>query len=349
VNGGTVGSIAELNGQLVITQTTENLREVNRLLSKLRETRAIQINVETRFLTVQRNYLERVGVDFDFQFNFENPPGPGETGIGPIAVDTNSTEFTRTGLGTGVPGSLGAISSPDDNALSTQFTAFLDNFQATILLEALQQRQDVQSLTSPNLTLFNGQQAFIVVARTQSYVAALNAVSAAGVIGYEPQIAQAQDGITVGVQATVSNDRRYVTLTLEPTLQRIGGFTTFQVTGGAAGVGGGIGGGPGIIDGGGASPPSFVQLANLEITALATTVSVPDGGTLLLGGQTITGEVTRESGVPVISKIPFLKRLFTNTATAKDEQVLLILVRPRIIIQREVENETFPLLAAPGS
>jgi len=71
----------------------------------------------------------------------------------------------------------------------------------------------------------------------------------------------------------------------------------------------------------------------------------PDGGTLLLGGQTIAGEAFREQGVPVLSKIPFLKRLFTNTASAKDEQVLLILVKPTIMIQHEQEDKFFPLLS----
>jgi general secretion pathway protein D len=73
-------------------------------------------------------------------------------------------------------------------------------------------------------------------------------------------------------------------------------------------------------------------------------VSVPDGGTLLLGGQTISGEVEREAGVPVLSKVPFLKRLFTNRSISRDQRVLLILVKPTIIIQREVEAESFPTL-----
>ena len=89
-----------------------------------------------------------------------------------------------------------------------------------------------------------------------------------------------------------------------------------------------------------------IQLPEYELTQLATTVSVPDRGTLLLGGQTLMGEVERESGVPVLSKIPFLKRLFTNRGTAKDEQVLLVLIKPTIIVQREVEATSFPLLEA---
>ncbi|HEV8292085.1 MAG TPA: hypothetical protein VGP94_09180, partial [Tepidisphaeraceae bacterium] len=87
-----------------------------------------------------------------------------------------------------------------------------------------------------------------------------------------------------------------------------------------------------------------VQLPILDITSVNTIVSVPDGGTLLLGGQTLAGETEVEEGVPILSKIPFIKRLFTNRSTAKDERILLILVKPTIIIQREVEQQQFPLL-----
>jgi general secretion pathway protein D len=93
-------------------------------------------------------------------------------------------------------------------------------------------------------------------------------------------------------------------------------------------------------------PNLAVQQPEVQITEVRTTVSVPDGGTLLLGGQTIAGETEIEAGVPVLSKIPFLKRLFTNRSMAKDEQVLLILVKPTIIIQREIEQQQFPLLSS---
>ena len=88
-----------------------------------------------------------------------------------------------------------------------------------------------------------------------------------------------------------------------------------------------------------------IQQPIVQRTQINTTVSVPDGGTLLLGGQTLAGEIEREAGVPVLSKIPFLKRLFTNRSMAKDEQVLLILVKPTIVIQREQEQRQFPLLS----
>ncbi len=95
---------------------------------------------------------------------------------------------------------------------------------------------------------------------------------------------------------------------------------------------------------GGQAPTGIIQTPEIQITEVRTTVSVPDGGTLLLGGQTLAGEIEKEAGVPVLSKIPGLKRLFTNRSMAKDEQILLILVRPTIIIQKEIEQKQFPLL-----
>ena len=90
----------------------------------------------------------------------------------------------------------------------------------------------------------------------------------------------------------------------------------------------------------------FIQEPDIDFTGVKTTVSVPDGGTLLLGGQTLSGEIEEEAGVPVLSKIPILKRLFTNRSQAKDDIVTLILVRPSIIIEREAEQKQFPTLSS---
>ncbi|NOR67498.1 MAG: hypothetical protein GQ528_09085, partial [Woeseiaceae bacterium] len=61
--------------------------------------------------------------------------------------------------------------------------------------------------------------------------------------------------------------------------------------------------------------------------------------TLLLGGQRITSEVETESGVPILSKIPLIGRLFTSRSKVKDSKILLILVKPVILLQEETEAE----------
>lgn len=72
---------------------------------------------------------------------------------------------------------------------------------------------------------------------------------------------------------------------------------------------------------------------------------MPDGGTVLLGGLKQVGEVEQEAGVPILSKIPVLKRAFTNTSEVKDTSTLLILLKAKILIQKEQEEEAFPTLA----
>jgi general secretion pathway protein D len=173
----------------------------------------------------------------------------------------------------------------------------------------------------------------------------LNPVVANNAVGFDPTIDVIESGVLLDVQATVSSDRKYVTLTLRPQLARILNIFTFtfassQVTSGSTNTSTG--------DGAATQLTGFgtIQQPELQITEVRTTVSVPDSGTLLIGGQTLAGEIEREAGVPVLSKIPFLKRLFTNRSVAKDDQVLLILVKPTIIIQREQEEKQFPLLSS---
>ena len=88
-----------------------------------------------------------------------------------------------------------------------------------------------------------------------------------------------------------------------------------------------------------------ITVPETEYSQVMTRVSVPDKGTLLLGGQKITVEVDKEAGVPVLSKIPLLGRAFRNRSFLKDQQILLILVKPTIILQEEREADA---IAAMG-
>jgi general secretion pathway protein D len=70
---------------------------------------------------------------------------------------------------------------------------------------------------------------------------------------------------------------------------------------------------------------------------VSTTVSVPDGGTILLGGIKRMAEGRTERGTPFLSKIPYVSRLFRNVAVGRDARSLMLMVTPRIIIQEEEE------------
>ncbi len=71
-NNGEVAAIEEMGGQLVITQTASAHEQVQDLLRKLREQRAIQIAIEARFITITSNYLEELGLDLNIVLNQGN-------------------------------------------------------------------------------------------------------------------------------------------------------------------------------------------------------------------------------------------------------------------------------------
>ena len=141
-----------------------------------------------------------------------------------------------------------------------------------------------------------------------------------------------QVGKTTFLQHVCEKDRKYVTLNVdvrqrdEPTLER---FEVQRASGN--------------------SPGAFISLPDYNFATLSTTVSIPDGGTVLLGGLKQVGEVETEAGVPILSKIPVLKRAFTNQTSIKDTRTLLILVKTKIIIQKEAEEEAFPTFTRTGS
>jgi general secretion pathway protein D len=80
-----------------------------------------------------------------------------------------------------------------------------------------------------------------------------------------------------------------------------------------------------------------VQLPTFNFTTVSTTVSVPDGGTVLLGGIKRLSEGRTERGVPMLNKIPYISRLFKNVGIGREAESLMMMVTPRIIIQEEEE------------
>ena len=357
--GGDVSSVSELNGQLIVKSTPENHRQINELLAQLRETRATQISVESRFLVVQESFMEEVGLDFDFQIN--------EIGsnFGPISVAQDSYSVAQRpntiltpsrlqlegGGGTIVgPGQFLPVQGfePRTSRSMNLGVAYIDDLEVNLLIQATQANQRSVILTAPRVTFFNGQRAYVLVTEQVSFISDLEPVPDAA--GFDVTVSVVNAGVVLDVEGTVSADRRYVTLTMRPSLADFRQFPFRSET---------ILGTEEDNQGGGDDNDDQdqnvvfkgkVELPEIRLTSVRSTVSIPDRGTLLIGGQRLVGENEIEVGVPVLSKIPILKRLFTNTSMNKDERTLLILVKPTIIIQSEEEENLFPgLQQNPGA
>ena len=197
----------------------------------------------------------------------------------------------------------------------------LDDIQVDFLIAATKADVRTRELIAPRLTLMNGQRAYVSIATQQAFVASIEPVVTENATALRPIVEYAPTGTMLDVAAWVSHDRRYVKMMLRPqTVELINMATTTIIAGGIGGAAATIG------------------LPEITLNQVETAVSVPDGGTVLIGGQKLAGEISREMGVPILSDIPVINRAFTNKGHLRDEKTLLIMVKPTILIQEDLET-----------
>jgi type II secretory pathway component GspD/PulD (secretin) len=207
-------------------------------------------------------------------------------------------------------------------------------------------------MAAPKVTTFNGLPASISNQTLRPFVISVVPVVSAFAVGFQPIITVIPEGISLSVAAVVSADRRYVRLSVFPLFTTITDVFTFSFI-----TGGGVGGAAqqGAAQQGaaqaqgqaqaqqqtgqqGAGAAITVQQPVVDQVTVTTVVSVPDGGTVLLGGVKQLSEQRNMAGVPILNKIPYISRLFKNTGVGRDTSSLMLMVTPRIIIQEEEEE-----------
>ncbi len=363
------GSIAgfDANLSLVVSQTQEVHEQLADLLEQLRRLQDLQVTIEVRFITLSDRFFERIGVDFDFAISdksglnrnaaqltfpesYYDGSGPSATiGISSTGAPTSTLDLAlTTGSGPGGGGFLSTtpqFGSYDANTATNFGFAILSDIEAWFILQAAQGDDRTNVLQAPKVTLFNGQQAFVSDTSQRPFVTSVIPVVGDFAAAYQPVIIVLNEGTSLSVQAVVSADRRFVRLTLVPFFSRIGDVETFQFTGSTTTDTGTAVKDPADATKGTRNNQSTtnsgttVQLPTFAFTTVTTTVSVPDGGTVLLGGIKRLREGRNERGTPLLSKIPYISRLFRNVGIGRDAQSLMMMVTPRIIIQEEEEDK----------
>ena len=154
-------------------------------------------------------------------------------------------------------------------AKSSEATVWqLTDAQVDAVLREAQQAENSTLLTAPRITLFNGQRAHVTVSTETAYVSGFTIFKKdGGETRYEPKIGTAQSGILLDVRATASADRRQAVLTLKPKLSRLAALRVAP-----------------YMD----AKDLSIQVPELVVHELQTTLSIPDRGTALIGGFTVS-------------------------------------------------------------
>jgi len=215
-----------------------------------------------------------------------------------------------------------------ENGLNLNYSILNDSMLIGFL-RAVQESKGSELLTSPRITLSNTQRGNIAVIKTTNYVQSTSVSE--GVV--TPVIGTIPEGTTFDVRPIVSADRKYIYLEVTPSIFDIVALKEFTFSGlnSDANIGGG---GTGITS---IPPQQTIQLPELNVSQVSVTVCVPDRGTLIIGGL---GSITKENlatGIPLLSKIPFIKRLFSREQKNNMKSNLIILLKPTVLIREEQE------------
>jgi general secretion pathway protein D len=344
------------NLSLVISTTSDVHDQISDLLESLRALQNLQITIEVRFITLSDSFFEQIGVDFNVQFddNLNSFPegedeGPSVTvGLGGDGLPTADLDIRFNNGSFGASPPFGGF---DAGSASTIGFAMLSDIEAFFFLQAAQGDNRNNIMQAPKVTLFDGQIATISDVTQRPFVTSITPVVGDFAVAQQPVIVVLNEGTQLNVQGIVSDDKRFVRLTLVPFFSQIGDVDTFTFEGrrtrrSSSRDENGDTNGDGVIDDSDEVDETdeldiiegtTVQLPTFAFTQVSTTVSVPDGGTILLGGIKRLAEGRSERGVPMLSKIPYVSRLFRNVSVGRDARSLMLMVTPRIIIQEEEE------------
>jgi Flp pilus assembly secretin CpaC len=324
----------------------------------------IQVAVEVRFLLVEDSFFDDIGVDFDLDLTPTVDPNPtfggvleerGDLGVegsvvgGPAGRPLIHARGARAGVllpslheggvpGLGTAGTYVQLPGDDNQCLSLHASVeqpfsgttsdlsplpiapagtpldilaatLLDESRLSTILQAIAGDAGRDLLVAPTVTLFDGQRSVSYVRQATASTSDLNSLGQATLAGLPQVPMEVMTGATFEFVPRVSADRTEVRLEIRPGSSLIGVRYPLPIT-------------VGPITG-------QVEMPVFQTCNVSTNVTVPDGGTVLIGGLRAPGQ----PGTPILSQIPYVNRLFQSIPGGAPP-ALVLMVTPRIIIQQ---------------
>ncbi|MDP6963225.1 MAG: secretin N-terminal domain-containing protein [Planctomycetota bacterium] len=202
--------------------------------------------------------------------------------------------FTSVGISSG--DTIGEARLPSPTAAGLTYGIFDgEDLGIPFILQAAQARNDSNILSVPSVLVANNQQASIISTDEVPYQTS-NAVQ--GAVSADVQYATA--GITLNISPSISAEK-YLRLNISLEVSAFRGEAT-----------------------GNLPPPSVTREIN-------TTVTLPDGATLWLGGIIRNDSTEAESGIPYLSDIPLIGWMFGSDSSTEIKTTLFFFCTPRIL------------------
>jgi type IV pilus assembly protein PilQ len=297
ITRGTVSADSGTNS-LLIQEVASRLPGLLQYVAQL-DVRTPQVFLKAKIISVSRTSIEQLGMSYDLgssaaYFNRlvpRNRPGS----------ETADDRDGRVTLGGEVLAGVGNASRKYSNnsALNLLFSTALGKYSLTAFLDALREQQLSDIQAEPSIVTLDNREAKMLVGE-ETPVRVIDAGAAAQVaVPARANVQFKETGIILTVTPHITNNRQVrMSIAAEQSELRI--------------IGGDLG-------------------FTIPKRNATTQLLVNDGETAVIGGLTQTQVVKNKSGIPLLSDLPVIGRMFSQTDTREEKRDLLILITPHII------------------
>lgn len=279
------------SNSLIVTDVRENIDAIRQLVAILDQPEP-QVEIEARIVVATRNFSRDVGIQLSGLV--VGARGSGAQG------GTLPTGATTPGVP--VPGGV-PDRSPDNSLFSSipntvigLTTGVFGTAQINMLISAGEQKGQAKVIATPRVTALNNREA-IIESKTQIPIVTVQPGQAAG-------------GAVIATTTYVD-----VPLKLQITPQITDeGTIVLQV----------------LAENSSTPPITGGTAPAINTQRMQTQVTVPDGGTTVVGGVLFDDERENQNRTPGLSKVPLLGNLFKRKGVSRNTNEILFFITPRI-------------------
>ena len=333
-------------GEILVTNTVENLRRMEDLLRQLDEVRSPLVSIEARIVELSELDLQELGFDW--------------------ALNINTTDYASGESSWQVPNNQNPLrhyAADNENSSDTTTNSYriindlkiFPNFGESLFgknsdvnlslsVNAISQNSRTEVLSSPHLTATSGDLALIKMVERWCYPESWEDPEIdidGSTVEITTPVPEFDDGNDLGVvfacRPIVHPDNYTISLYIYPQVTEYLGHenSNYPVTLEAGYIY------TTVIDGDPPTTtttkvPTIKQTVNMwmpeiAVRELEVNVQVYDGATVVLGGMMEQYNTNRDDKWPVLGEIPLIGRLFSSQMTSSEKRNMLIFVTARLI------------------
>ncbi len=274
-------TLDEKNNQVVVTALPDRMKEAEGLVKSF-DKKTKQVLLEAKILKVILSDDFDMGIDWDVVW--KKVSSEGFSLAGDFAFPSATSNFLKMTV--------------------SNSTSKREPYSA--IAKALQEFGETRNLSSPSIAVVNGEEAKIVIGRSEAYVTTTLATGST-TSSTAAQVTFLDVGVQLIVVPTI-NDDGYVTMKIKPEVSSVDDQLTYQIA---------------------ADVNNTVPL--VAKTTAETTVMVKDNNTIIIGGMRKDEKVKTVDKFPILGDIPFLGMAFRKTSEKLEKTEIVVFITPHII------------------